>query len=57
LFTFIVFSELQKKCADDAIDGDTIAIAHDDDLQLIDSEDVVSPSQNAGIYTVSQVNQ
>jgi hypothetical protein len=31
---------------------DTIAIVHDDDLQLI--EDVVSPCQNAAIYIPSQ---
>ena len=41
----------QKKCLEDgtADDSDTIAIAHDDDLQLL--KDVVSQSQ---IYTLSK---
>jgi hypothetical protein len=43
-----VLSVLQKKCVEDGVDEDTIAIAHDDDLQLI--EDVVSPSEISRIY-------
>ena len=34
----------KKKCIEDGVDEDTIAVAHDDELQLI--EDVVSLSQN-----------
>jgi hypothetical protein len=34
----------KKKCIEDGVDEDTIAVAHDDELQLI--EDVVSSSQN-----------
>jgi hypothetical protein len=42
-----------KKCREDvSAADDTIAIAHDDDLQLI--EGVVCPSQNAGTYTRSK---
>ena len=45
----IVFSGPQKKCLEDTISEDTIAIAHDDDLQLI--KGVVRPkSKNAGLY-------
>jgi hypothetical protein len=48
LFPFDVFSGPQKKCClDDTVAEETIAIAHDDDLQLIG--DVVRPSQNARI--------
>ena len=39
----------RKKCIEGGIAGDLIAIAHDDDLHFI--EDMVGPSQNAGIYT------
>jgi hypothetical protein len=42
LFAFNVLSELRKKCLEDAITEDTIAIAHDDDLQLIDSEETLT---------------
>ena len=44
-----VLTERQKKCIEDAIAEDIIAITHDDDLHFI--EDVVGPSQNPGIYT------
>ena len=37
----------QKKCLEDAIVEGTVAIAHDDDLRLV--EEMVSPSQNAEI--------
>lgn len=43
-----VLTMRQKKCIDGAISEDIIAIAHDDDLPFI--EDIVGPSQNAGIY-------
>jgi hypothetical protein len=43
----------QKKCIEGAVAEDTIAIAHDDDLHFI--EDMVGPSQNAGIYTQIQL--
>ena len=49
LFALIVLSEPQKKCLTDNVKEDTLAIAHHDDLQLI--EDVVCPSQNTGFYT------
>jgi hypothetical protein len=42
----------QKKCIEDVKTEDTIAIVHDDDLQLI--EDMVSPSQNTAFYIRSQ---
>jgi hypothetical protein len=49
LFPFDVSSGPKKKCClDDTIADETIAIAHDDDLQLI-IDDVVRPSQNARI--------
>ena len=52
-FLFDVFSGPQKKCRlDDTVAEETIAIAHDDDLQLIG--DVVRPSQNARIDIPSQ---
>ena len=41
-----VLSGPQKKCIEDAVDEDTIAIVHDDDLRLIDWGGVVSSSQN-----------
>ena len=45
LFPFDVFNGPKKKCyLDDTIADDTIAIAHDDDLQLI-IDDVVRPSR------------
>ena len=48
--SFQYHSAYQKKCNDDISGaGDIIAIAHDDDLRLI--EGVVCPSQNARIYT------
>jgi hypothetical protein len=43
--SLFAFNVPQKKCVEDAVSEDTIAIVHDDDLQLI--EDAVSPSQNA----------
>ena len=43
--SLFLYSVGQKKCLEDATAEDIIAIAHDDDLQLI--KDVVSPSQNA----------
>ena len=50
---FPVLSGTQKKCLEDAIAEDTIGIAHDDDLQLI--EDVVCYSQS--LEFLSEVNQ
>jgi hypothetical protein len=47
-----VLTRRQKKCIEDDIAEDIIAIAHDDDLHFI--EDVVGPSQDAGIYTQTQ---
>jgi hypothetical protein len=44
----------QKKCIEDAIAEDIIAIAHDDDLHFIEDTGMVGPSQNAGIYTQVQ---
>ena len=50
-FILIVLTE-SKKCREDvSATVDTIAIAHDDDLQFI--EGVVCPTQNAGTYTRS----
>ena len=42
----------QKKCIEDGTPEDTIAIVHDNDLELI--EDVVSSSQNNAIYISNQ---
>ena len=42
----------KKKCIEDGVDEDTIAVAHDDELQLI--EDVVSLSQNQFSSEVSK---
>ena len=48
--SFLYYSAYRKKCNDDiSVAGDIIAIAHDDDLRLI--EGVVRPSQDARIYT------
>ncbi|KAF8474351.1 hypothetical protein DFH94DRAFT_695423 [Russula ochroleuca] len=44
-----VLDYIVEKCLEDANDEDIIAIAHDDDLQRIESEDPVRPSQNAGL--------
>ena len=41
LFVLIVTSGPQKKCLEDSISEDSIAVAHDDDLQFI--KDVVRP--------------
>ncbi len=38
----------QKKCLEDTVAEDTVAIAHDDDLHRI--KDAVRPSQSAGMY-------
>ena len=40
---------------EDALDEDTIAIAHDDELQLIDLDDAVSPSPNQSIPGANKV--
>ena len=45
----LMYSAGQKKCIEDAIAEDIIAIAHDDDLQLI--EDVVSSKSKCRIDT------
>ena len=50
LFASIVLSGPPKKCQSDDVEEGILAIAHYDDLQLID--DVVCSSQNAGIYTL-----
>ncbi len=43
-----------KKCREDVSAAeDIIAIAHEDDLQIV--EGVVCPSQNAGTYTRSKL--
>jgi hypothetical protein len=48
-FVFDVLSGPQKKkCLEDTVAEDTIAIAHDDDLRLV--KDAVGPSQNAENY-------
>ena len=52
-FTYNVLNGPRKKCTEDAV-ADTIAIAHDDDLQLINSEDVVSSGQNQIISGVDK---
>jgi hypothetical protein len=52
LFALIVLSEPEKKCQMDDVKEGILAIAHHDDLQLI--EDMVCPSQNAGIYTLNK---
>jgi hypothetical protein len=45
----------QKKCLEDTVSEDTIAIAHDDDLQLI--KDVVRPkSKCRNLYLKSTIN-
>lgn len=44
-----------KKCMEDALDEDTIAIAHDDELQLIDLDDAVSPSPHQFIPGANKV--
>jgi hypothetical protein len=49
VFALIVLSGPQQKCQSDNVEEGILAIAHHDDLQLI--EDVVCPSQNTGIYT------
>ena len=41
----MVLAGPKKKCLEDTIAEDTIAIAHDDDLRLV--KDAVGPSQNA----------
>ena len=43
-----VLTRHQKKCIEDAVPEDIIAIAHDDDLHFM--EDIVGPSQYAGTY-------
>ena len=48
-FALFVLSAPQKKCETDNEEEGILAIAHHDDLQYI--EDVVCPSQNAGIFT------
>jgi hypothetical protein len=52
LFALVVLSGPQKKCQADDVEEGILAIAHHDDLQLI--EDVVCPSQNARIYTLNK---
>jgi len=57
LFALVVIDDLQKKSLEDTIseDKDTIAIAHDDDLQLI--KDVVrSKSKCRNQYLKSTIN-
>jgi hypothetical protein len=48
-----VLTGRRKKCIERATTEDIIAIAHDDDLHFI--EDMVGPSQNAGIHTQIQL--
>ena len=43
----------QKKCIEDSVDEDAIAIAHDDDLRHVNSDGVVSSSRNHFISEVS----
>jgi hypothetical protein len=50
----IVLSGPQKKCQTDNAEEGILAIAHHDDLQFV--ENVVCPSQNAGIYTGKMSN-
>ena len=49
LFHLLHLSEPPKKCPDT---GDIVAITHDDDAQLVDSEEVVcrSLNQNTLLY-------
>jgi hypothetical protein len=51
-FCVHIFTGHRKKCIENGIAKDIIAIAHDDDLHSI--EDMVSPSQNAGLFTQIQ---
>jgi hypothetical protein len=45
--SLIALTGLQKKCLEDNVHEDNMAIAHHDDLRLI--KDVVRLSQNAGL--------
>jgi len=47
-----VLTGCRKKCVEGTIAEDIIAIAHDDDLHFV--ENMVGPSQNAGVYTQIQ---
>ena len=52
---YIMYSAgLQKKCIEDSADEDAIAIAHDDDIQHINSDGAVSSSRNHFISEVSK---
>ena len=52
--TSVLISTFQKKCGGDC-PAETVAIAHDDDLQLIEEVVRLSPNQNTLLYPQGQL--